>query len=690
MPTNDERKINWKELRDLEDGEIEKKVAEILSMMTLKEKAFQMCGKESLILGGLKMLRRYNSYPLPSGDDKKLGIEGVKFSDGPRGIVMGSSTCFPVSMARAATWDVDLEERIGEAIGIEGRAQGANYFGGVCINLLRHPSWGRAQETYGEDQFHVGKMGVALVNGVQKHIMACAKHYACNSIEKARFKVDVQVDERTLREVYLWHFRKCVEAGVASIMNAYNKVNGHYCGHNRHILRDILKEDWQFKGFVITDFLLGIRNGAKAVNAGVDIEMPFKLFMKPRRLIKQVYLGHVPEEHVDEAVTRILRQKLKFNKTRDPSLYTMDKVACDAHVALALEAARKGIVLLKNQDNVLPIKREKTKKILVLGKIARTANIGDLGSSRVYPPRVVSPLEGIKNAAGSEIEVVFDDGMNVAKAASLVEGMDAVVIIVGFTQKDEGEWTIIHGGDRYPLDLNKRDEKLISTISEKSKNVIVVLESGTAITMEAWKDKVPGILIAWYPGMEGGTAIGEILFGDVNPSGRLPFTIPKSIDHLPFFNKRAKSIEYGYFHGYKLLDKDNQEPAFPFGFGLSYTTFSRKNLKIDKKTIDEKGEIGVSVDVKNEGNVAGDQVVQAYVGYNNSAVTRPVKELKGFTRISLDPGESKTASIKIQAKDLGYYDVEKGKWMVEKIEYTFHVGFSSRVEDLLSTTFKVT
>ena len=505
-----ERKINWDEFKELSEEEIENKAKEILFIMTVEEKVWQM-------VGNMPAMPRYNYVPIPAGLDENLGIPGMNFSDGPRGVVVGNSTCFPVSMARGATWDLDLEERIGNAIGIEAKVQGANYFGGVCINLLRHPAWGRAQETYGEDTFHLGAFGVALIKGTQKHIMACAKHYACNSMENMRFQVDVNVDERTLREVYLWHFKKCVEAGVASIMNAYNKVNGKYCGHNPHLLREILKGDWNFKGFVITDFVLGIYDGKKAVNAGVDIEMPIAKCMRPRRLLRFLEKGNISIEQIDEAVLRILRLKLKFAHKGDPEVYSKEKICCNEHIQLALEAAKKSIVLLKNDENILPLNRNTTKKIAVIGKLADTTNLGDHGSSRVYPPYVITPLEGIKKIAGSNIEIVYSDATNLEDAEKLTHQTDVVIVVAGYTNEDEGEFMAPEGGDRDSLRLHEEDEILISKIASANKKCIVIMEGGSSIIIEAWKDKVPAILMAWYPGMEGGTALGEILFGEFNP-----------------------------------------------------------------------------------------------------------------------------------------------------------------------------
>ncbi|MHA1269539.1 MAG: beta-glucosidase family protein [Candidatus Helarchaeota archaeon] len=685
-----ESKIDWHNYVDLPEDRIEETVKEILAKMDLKEKANQMSGNTSFYIGILPLLRKYNPKPIIAGRDKKLGIPGIGFTDGPRGVVMNKSTCFPVSMARGATWDIELEEKIGDIIGIEARAQGANYFGGVCINLLRHPSWGRAQETYGEDPYHLGVMGSALIKGVQKHVMACAKHYACNSIENSRFKVDVRVDERTLREIYLAHFKMCVENGVASIMNAYNKVNGFYCGHNSHLLRDILKNDWGFKGFVITDFILGIRNGKKAVNAGVDIEMPFRMHMGPKKLIKLVKSGKIPEEYINEAAKRIIRQKLRFNKTWDPQFYSKEKVACKEHISIALEAARKSIVLLKNENSLLPLNRSKIKKIAVIGKLANKPNIGDHGSSRVYPPYVITPLEGIKKAAGDSIEIIYDNGENLNRVKRLVKKVDIVIIVVGYTNKDEGEYTMLVGGDRTKLELKPKSEDLILNIAEINKNVIVIIETGSAIIMEKWKNMIPAILMAWYPGMEGGTAIGEIIFGAINPSGKLPIIFPKSMEQLPFFDKKAKSIEYGYYHGYRLLDKNNDTPAFHFGFGLSYSSYSYKNLKVSNIVIDNEGAIKINIEVSNNGTIYGEEIVQIYVGYMNSSVDRPVKELKGFGKLKLKPGETKTFTYTLLLKDLAYYNVSEKKWKTEDIDYKLYVGSSSRKEDLLAIPFKIT
>jgi beta-glucosidase len=682
------RKLKWGRLIGKSRDEIDQEAQNILEVMTLKEKAQQMAGDDSL-LHAIGMLIHYNKNPIPAGVNEDLQIPGVLFADGPRGVVLNNSTCFPVSMARGATWDIELEEKIGDIIGIEAKAQGANFFGGVCINLLRHPSWGRAQETYGEDSYHLGEMGSASVRGTQKHVMACAKHYACNSMENARFKVSVNIDERTLREVYLAHFKKCVDEGVASIMNAYNRVNGKYCGHNPHLLRDILKEDWDFQGFVITDFVWGIRDGKQAIKAGVDIEMPFHWKIKAKKIVKWVQNGEIDEDMINEAVLRILRQKMKFAGIQDPEKYKPEKVASEEHRNVALEAAQKSIVLLKNEQNLLPLKKERLQQIAIIGRLAKTENIGDKGSSRVYPPYVVTPYEGIKQEAGVDIEILYSKGDKIEKAKEVASKAEVAIIVVGYTHKDEGEYVYSKEGDRDSLQLSLEDEELIQAISETNSNCIVVMEGGSAIITEAWKEKVPVIMMAWYPGMEGGTALADIIFGKVTPSAKLPIVFPKSQDQLPFFDKDAEQIEYGYYHGYKLMDKERYEPAFPFGFGLSYNTYSYSNLEVEPTTIKQGESIKVRVDVKNEGEYEGEEIVQIYIGYNKSAVDRPVKELKGFGKIKLHPSEQKTIQIEIDSNELGYYDVNKKTWVVEKITYELFVGPSSEKEKLLKTTFKI-
>jgi beta-glucosidase len=683
----------------LTEDQIDARARQLLAQMTIEEKIRQMSGDMPTARGIVGMLRRYNAVPYPAGENERLGIPGIRFSDGPRGVVIYNSTCFPVPMARGASWDVALEERIGDTIGVEARSQGANFFGGVCINLLRHPAWGRAQETYGEDPHHLGEMGAALTRGVQRHIMACAKHYACNSIENSRFRVNVRADERTLHEVYLPHFRRCVDEGVAAVMSAYNKVNGTYCGHNRHLLVDVLRERWGFQGFVISDFVYGVRSPLAAAS-GLDIEMPATIHFG-RRLRRAVRRGQVPEAAIDEAVLRILRTKLRFaagpaGPVGEPERYGPQAVVSAGHVALAREAAVKSMVLLKNEpvagpDPLLPLDLDALARIAVVGRLADVPNTGDRGSSQVHPPYVVTPLEGIRAAAGPDTTVTRDDGVDLGRAAHAAAAAEVALVVAGYDHRDEGEYMGgpfgSQGGDRRRLTLKPHDEALIQTVAAANPNTVVVLVGGSAIITEAWRHQVPAILMAWYAGMEGGHALADILFGVANPSGKLPCVWPRSADHLPPFDPTADEVEYGYWHGYRLLDHEGHEPAFAFGFGLSYTTFAYDNLQLSAEEMPAGGCLVASVDVTNTGTRAGDEIVQLYAGCQGSRVERPARWLVAFARVGLAPGETRTVHLELPAQRLAYYDVDRAEWIVEPIPYIAYAGGSSRELDLLSARF---
>ncbi len=379
----------------LHPTEIEERSSALLNQMTLKEKVWLLNGNWPMISNGIQYKNYYNPVPIATNGLKHLKISPIKFTDGPRGVVMGKSTCFPVSMARGASFDRALEKRVGDVIGKEARAQGANYFGGVCINLLRHPAWGRSQETYSEDPFHLGEMGKALTESVQAHnVIACLKHYALNNIENSRFFVNVKLDERTLREVYLPHFKKSIDAGAASVMGAYNLYEGDQACESKHLLTEILRDEWGFEGFTISDFIFGVRDTKKAIEAGLDVEMPLPIHYQ-KNLLKAVKDGKVDEWGVDQAVMRVLKTLMVFENCPEEITYTQDLVTHKDHIALAREVAEKSMVLIKNENAVLPFDKN-VNRILVLGKLAGQENTGDHGSSRVYPPYVITPLEGLR------------------------------------------------------------------------------------------------------------------------------------------------------------------------------------------------------------------------------------------------------------------------------------------------------
>lgn len=708
----------------LSDAQLQRKAEQLLSRMHLKDKVFFLCGDWHILRDSIKYKRSYNPVPIESHGNKRLKIAPIAFTDGPRGVVMGNSTCFPVSMARAASFDTELEEAIGDAIGQEARAQGANYFGGVCINLLMHPAGGRAQESYGEDPFLVGEMGASLVRGVQRNnVMACAKHYAVNNMENLRFHIDVDCSERTLREVYLPHFKKCVDAGCASLMGAYNRFRGDQASESEYLLTDILRNEWGFEGFTITDFLFALRDGKKAIRAGMDMEMPLPVH-SGLELKEAVEKGELEESVLDQAILRVLKTQLAFESTPDPMTYDKGMVANEAHIALARRAAEESIVLIKNDRNVLPFNRD-IRNILVIGHLADQANTGDHGSSNVYPPYVVTALQGIRDYLGTSVEVTHLDENDLDSVKKLAPKADAVLIIVGNDFNDEGEFVVPDkelsatecsgrgyrnnghkllasmmekapsdggnssytsddgkpvGGDRKSLSLKAAEIEVIRTAGALNPNTVVALVSGSMVMTREWENCVPAILYGWYSGMEGGHALADILWGKVNPSGKLPFSIPEKEEHLPkvdFFN--ADTIYYDYYHGYRKLDKEGNKAAYPFGFGLSYTSFAYGEAIAEL----EADNVKVTVPVKNTGSVAGCEIIQVYVSVPNSVVERHVKALKGFARVSLQPGEEKQTVIMIPLKELEYYDEASKAWILEKTDYAFRVGPNSETGETL-------
>ncbi len=373
-------------------------------------------------------------------------------------------------------------------------------------------------------------------------------------------------------------------------------------------------------------------------------------------------------------------------------------MCCEAHRRLAREAAVKSIVLLKNDaaepdgSPLLPVDSSRAARIVLIGKLAVSGNTGDNGSSMVRPPYVVTPLEGIRAAAVPGIEVSWDNGRNLKTAAEAARRADMAIVVAGYTHRQEGEYIPFppKGGDRDNLALSRHDEEMIDRVARANPRTAVVLMGGSAIVTENWRKKVPAILMAWYPGMEGGHAIADILFGNVNPGGRLPCVFPKSAAQLPFFDRKAKSIEYDLYHGYRLMDKKQYEPAFAFGFGLSYTTFKYSNLRLDQSEIGMEGSLRITIDITNTGSVAGDEVVQLYVGYRNATIDRPVKELKGFRRIRLEPGGTREVEFTLSAGQLSFYDENNAKWIVEAVSYQIYVGKSSSHTDLIEAEFKIT
>lgn len=696
--------------------------AALVAEMTLAEKLDCLDGDTPFWPGLIDMTGGgYYRHPWPAAEVERLGIPGIEFADGPRGAVIADGTAFPVSMARGALFDPALEERIGDVIGLELRASGATYTGAVCMNLLRHPAWGRAQETYGEDPHHVGTMAAAFTRGLQRHVMACMKHFALNSMENARFQVDVTADERALHEVYLPHFKRVAGEGVASVMSAYNSVNGEWCGESEMLLTHILRDEWGWDGFVISDFIFGLRNSVQSVTAGLDIEMPFRQ-QRAVALGDALDTGELDETDVDRCVERIVGTLLRFNQVFESSP-DHRVINCAPHRALAREVASGVTVMLRNEANLLPVDPGSTSLVVVLGSLAKRINLGDGGSSDVKSTTAVTPFDGIASAF-ADAEIVHAHDLSDAATATRTAAADLVVVVVGYTKHDEGEFIdnsgqadllaqlfpptdhpvvgfpaadpvntltdapsdlspadvqpaeppadsddevggMSPGGDRDSLRLSGSDEALIAAAAQVSNNVVVVVQCGSAVMMP-WADSVQAVLVAWYGGVEAGNGLADVITGVNDPAGRLPFAIPADPGHLVCFDKDAHTETYGLLHGQWLLDHDGNEAQFPFGAGGGYATFS-----IDGACWNE-GDALATVDVTNTGHRDGSTVVFVHGGVEGSSVERPPERLIGFARVHAAAGATVTTTIEL---DWGMLDVRRdGAWWTEPGECRVTLG----------------
>ncbi len=642
---------------------IDDRARELLDLLTVHERLHLLAGDDSAGRGAGPGGRDDERVPIVAGELPRLGVPGVRAAAGPRGAAVGVATCFPVPMARAASFDPELEARVGDAVGVECRALGANLVVGVCANILRHPAWGRAQDTFGEDPHLVGEMAAALVQGSQRHVMACVGHLAAPATEDGRDTVSVAVDEDDLRDLDLPALRRCVDAGAAAVMTGAHRLNGVPCGHHGHLIGEVLKDEWGFDGFVVGDLRAGA-GSAHAVAAGLDLEMPFH--RRSRSLARQVRRGKVAGARVDDAALRVLRQQVRFADQAagaEPGRYAPARVAGDAHRALAREAAERSMVLLRNQAvrgalggtaaPVLPLDPERVTSLAVIGGPAAEPLTGDHGSSRVQAPAVVTLLDGLR-AAGERwvIKVTHHGGDDLDAAGLAAAGADVAVVVAGFTHRDEGEnrsrpWGRRAGGDRRSLSLPPHDESLIRTVAAANPRTVVVLVGGSAVVTESWREQVGALLVAWYPGMEGGHALARVLFGEVDPGGRLPATWPRGAEQLPRFDPRARTVRHGPLHGYRLMEATGRDPAFPFGFGLSYTTFEH-GRPVAKRTSD--GTVRLNVPVVNTGTRTGDEVVQVYLDEALGSEPRPLRTLRGFRRVTVAPGAMTNVVFELPAE----------------------------------------
>jgi beta-glucosidase len=648
-------------------------VKSLVKQLTLEEKAAMVTG-----------LTPWKTVPV-----ERLGIPSIWVSDGPHGLrreehIGGRhsipATCFPTASAVASSWDVDLIHEMGQALAEECIAQEVDVLLGPGNNMKRTPLCGRNFEYFSEDPYLAGEMAASLINGVQsKGVGTSLKHYAANSQETWRMTVSAEIDERTLREIYLAGFERAVKKGKPwTVMCCYNRVNGTYGSEHHQLLTDILKKEWGFEGFVVSDWG-AVHERVTSLLAGLDLEMPGPQAARTQRVIEAAQSGKLPAAVLDEAVERILKIVFKAAQTKKGGV-TLD---VDGQHALARRIAAETMVLLKNDGDLLPLRN--VKKLAVIGMAAKTAHFQGGGSSHVNPTKVDSPFEELQKslggaelvyAQGDMLEDDFDQG-KIDEAVKVAAGAEIALLVIGLPPIKESE-----GYDRPDMDLSKQQVALIKAVSAAQPRCVVILNNGSPLAMSAWIDGVPAVLEAWLMGQAGGGAMADVLSGKVNPSGRLAETFPLKLSDTPAtinFPGGDGIVRYGegLFIGYRYYETKQQPVLFPFGYGLSYTTFELKNLRLSRGSISDTDHLTVTVDVTNTGKVAGKTVVQVYVHDRESDLVRPPKELKGFAKVALLPGETKTASVTLEPRAFAYYHPGFGQWVTETGGFDILVGQSS-------------
>jgi beta-glucosidase-like glycosyl hydrolase len=725
---------------------IEARIADLLARMTLTEKCAQLIGPFGLDEGdgqlsldfvrqhfsnGISYLNSHhrqrktrqtvlylNAIQKFLCDETRLGIPALGIGEGLHGYMAHEATSFPQAIGLASAWDVDLHERVFGAVAKEMRARGAHYVLSPVLDLARDPRWGRTEETYGEDPYLVSRLGVAAVRGLQgerfigdpEHVLATAKHFAAHGQPEAGTNCGpANYAERILREEFFAPFEAVVQEGrIGAVMASYNEINGVPSHVNRWLLKDLLREEWGFEGFVISDgwgvddlYRLHLvaadeaEAAEKSFSSGVDVELG-RCF---RHLEQAVQAGNISEEYLDAAVMKILRVKFQLGLFENPFVDENRAVSVTnsaQHKALALEAAHKSIILLKNEGNLLPLDKSRLRSLAVIGPNAAAIRLGGYSGN---PGCGVSILEGIRAKVGETIEVLYAEGCSltqstneagqmwfddevllpdpahdtelITQALHTTQEADTILLVLGDNEQTCREgWSTSHLGDRDNLDLPGKQEELLRAVVATGKPVILLLIQGRPASINFAAEHVPAILEGWYLGQAAGTAVADVLFGDVNPGGRLPITFPRSVGQIPAYYYHKPSARRGYLFS-------NAEPLFPFGHGLSYTKFSYNNLGLSANKITPDETTVLSVDVTNVGERTGDEVVQFYVhDLLSERVTRPVKLLKGFQRITLQPGKTRTVTFSVGREQLQFLNESVHK-TVEPGQFELMVGGSS-------------
>ena len=660
-----------------------------LSELTLEEKA-------SLCLGS----DFWHTAPV-----ERLGIPQIMVSDGPHGLraqleeadhvgIGGSApaTCFPTASALGSSWSPELFRTVGEALGREAKKLGVSVVLGPGINMKRSPLCGRNFEYISEDPWLAGELATAMVQGTQSQgIGTSLKHYAANNQEDDRLRVSAEVDDRTLREVYLPAFERVVKLSQPwTVMCAYNKINGTYCSEHYWLLTEVLREEWGFEGLVVSDWG-AVHDRVAALRGGLDLEMPPNLGVSDAAIVAAVGDGSLYESILDDSVSRVLQ----LVDRSQPALAARGEFDFDEHHALARRAAHESAVLLKNARNVLPLQPASASTVAVIGEFARTPRFQGAGSSQVNPTLIDVPLDELQSALAGQAEVRFAAGFGIGttdndeqlmqEAVELASEADHLLVFLGLPGEDESE-----GFDRTHIDLPANQLVLLHALAEVHDRLIVILANGGVVRVSTWEDKVAAILECWLSGQAAGGAAVDLLLGVANPSGKLAETIPVRLqDNSSYLNFPGEEgvVRYGegIFIGYRAYDKLIQHVSYPFGFGLSYTTFRIDDINVSITGSVAGGDLAATVtaSVTNTGQRAGAEVVQVYVGDVEASVARPLRELKGFVKVHLEPGETRQVSCDLDERAFAFWSRRLPQWVVESGEFLIAVGSSSR--DLVAT-----
>ena len=675
-------------------------IDELLSQMTIEEKVGMIHASSSFTSGGVE----------------RLGIPELIMSDGPHGVrlehgrdwaadenVYDSSTYLPVGTSLAATWNEELGYAYGSVLGSEANYRGKDVILGPGLNIIRSPLNGRNFEYLSEDPLLNSKMVVGYIQGVQdQDVAVCAKHYIANTLEYDRERVNVILSDRALREIYLPGYIACIEAGAYTFMAAYNKVNGVYCAHSQYLLDTLLKDELGFQGAVISDWN-AVKSTMEAVPAGIDIEMgtdltmpaddrDYSKFHMGDTVVSLVKNGVFDESVIDKKVSRILWVMEKIGKFRERKKGSYNT---PEHQEVARKIADEAIVLLQN-DGILPLEKSETTKIAVIGANAKRRHAGGGGSSQVKAFYEVTPWQGLENLLGSDVDLSYTEGYTISReggstpqmiqaAVSEAEDADVVIYVGGFIHGYTDAWDDnaydAEVVDKPDMFLPFNQEELLNAVLDANKNTVVVLFSGGPVDMRSWQTKAAAIVHMFYPGMEGGNALADIIFGNVNPSAKLPMTFPVKLEDSPAHSLASYPDENltidhkeGIFVGYRYFDSYNLKPAFPFGHGLSYTSFEFDDLDITQ----DGNIVSASLDITNTGDQAGAEVVQVYVSDLEASSPRPDQELKGFKKVFLQPGESQSITFELEQDAFKFYDEDKQTWVLEAGTFEVRVGSSSR------------